>query len=81
MSRRHVGAAFFMIVAWMALLAVTVIRQDHEIAAMRKDPHAGEASWSIQGLYSHPNCDNQPGTRPYYLEMDDGSWIFLECMR
>jgi hypothetical protein len=43
--------------------------------------HAGEASWSIQGMYSHRNCDNQPGTRPFYLEADDGTLFFLECMR
>ena len=48
-------------------------------AVKRPQAHKGEASWSIQGLYStDPTCKNQPGTYPFYVEAG-GAEFFLEC--
>jgi hypothetical protein len=47
------------------------------------DPHAGEASWSLQGIYSQLDCSTQPGARPWYVTAlgDDGRYhdFFMGC--
>jgi hypothetical protein len=45
--------------------------------ASTKMPHS-EASWAIQGEYSHLDCDSQPGTHPWYVE-SEGHQFFMGC--
>ena len=66
----YVGVALFValvfLAIWVAAEAVTNWVVDHG---------PGDA---IQGLYSHLNCDTQPGAHPWYVE-SEGHNFFMGC--
>jgi hypothetical protein len=43
-----------------------------------RDSKPKQFNWAIQGVYSQPDCANQPGSHPWYIENSDRSW-FMGC--
>lgn len=61
------------------ILSYCVLLQIIFCLGCQEPRHTGEANWAIQGIYSQPDCANQPGARPWYIENEGRNW-FMGCM-
>lgn len=57
------------LLGWLGLAAGLVECSKHV------SPHAGEASWTLQGETSHLDC---PGAHPWFVEVE-GTRFFMGC--
>ena len=64
------GIALFVILVFAAIAALCFAASN-----WLAEHGPGDA---IQGLYSHLNCDTQPGAHPWYVEVDNQRY-FMGC--